>query len=129
MPDYAAECARFIVLGPLVAELASPHLIGRYMSLYGLTFTVGVALGPAVGGAMLATSPNAVWWCGTLVLTLTAVGLLRLGDAYPTHSVASTRWRDQTFLTEVDDDAELPTASVATTLIVCVPTASRNVTL
>ncbi|HEY6378610.1 MAG TPA: MFS transporter [Candidatus Dormibacteraeota bacterium] len=57
-----AECAQFVVLGPLVAELAPPHLLGRYMSLYGLTFTVGVALGPAVGGALLATSPDAGWW-------------------------------------------------------------------
>jgi Major Facilitator Superfamily. len=42
------ECAQFIVLGPIVADLAPPHLLGRYMSLYGLTFTAGVALGPAV---------------------------------------------------------------------------------
>jgi MFS family permease len=42
-----AECAPFIVIGPRVAELAPPHLLGRYMSLYGLSFTVGVALGPA----------------------------------------------------------------------------------
>ena len=54
------ECAQFIVLGPIVADLAPPHLLGHYMSLYGLTFTVGVALGPAVGGALLATSPDAV---------------------------------------------------------------------
>src|SRR5919201_1646105 len=27
-----AECGQFIVLGPLVAELAPPHLLGRYMS-------------------------------------------------------------------------------------------------
>jgi hypothetical protein len=32
------------------------------MSLYGLSFTAGVALSPAVGGALLATSPDAVWW-------------------------------------------------------------------
>ena len=78
-----AECAQFIVLGPLVAELAPPHLLGRYMSLYGLSFTVGVALGPAVGGALLATSPDAVWWGGALVLALTGAGLLRLGDRIP----------------------------------------------
>ena len=78
-----AECAQFVVLGPLVAELAPPHLLGRYMSLYGLTFTVGVALGPAVGGALLATSPDAVWWGGALVLAMTGAGLLRLGDRIP----------------------------------------------
>src|SRR5204862_464532 len=53
-----AECGQFIVLGPLVAEIAPPHLLGRYMSLYQLSFMVGVALGPAVGGVLLATSPD-----------------------------------------------------------------------
>jgi MFS family permease len=77
------ECAQFIVLGPLVAELAPPHLLGRYMSLYGLTFTAGVALGPAAGGALLATSPDAVWWGGALAAALTGAGLLRLGDRIP----------------------------------------------
>jgi len=78
-----AEIAQFIVLGPLIAELAPPHLFGRYMSLYGLSFTVGVALGPAVGGGLLATSPDAVWWGGALVLALTGLALLRLGDRIP----------------------------------------------
>jgi MFS family permease len=77
------ECAQFVVLGPLVAELAPPRLLGRYMSLYGLSFTAGVALGPAVGGTLLATSPDAVWWGGALTLALTAAGFLRLGHRIP----------------------------------------------
>jgi MFS family permease len=77
------ECAQFIVLGPVVADLAPPHLLGRYMSLYGLSFTAGVALGPAVGGALLATSPDAIWWGGALTLALVGAGLLRLGDRIP----------------------------------------------
>jgi MFS family permease len=77
------ECAQFVVLGPLVAELAPPHLLGRYMSLYGLSFTAGVSLGPAVGGTLLATSPDAVWWGGALTLALTAAGFLRLGHRIP----------------------------------------------
>ena len=77
------ECAQFIVLGPIVADLAPPHLLGRYLSLYSLTFTAGVALGPAVGGALLASSPDAVWWGGALTVALTGAGLLRLGDRVP----------------------------------------------
>ena len=77
------ECAQFVVLGPIVADLAPPHLLGRYMSLYGLTFTAGVALGPAVGGALLSTSPDAIWWGGALAAALTGAGLLRLGDRIP----------------------------------------------
>jgi MFS family permease len=78
-----AECGQFIVLGPLVAELAPPHLLGRYMSLYQLSFMAGVALGPAVGGALLGTSPNAIWWSGAVALALTGLAFLRLGDRVP----------------------------------------------
>jgi MFS family permease len=78
-----AECGQFIVLGPLVAEIAPPHLLGRYLSLYQLSFMVGVALGPAVGGVLLATAPDTIWWGGALALALTGAGLLRLGDRLP----------------------------------------------
>jgi MFS family permease len=78
-----AECAQFIVLGPLVAEIAPPHLLGRYMSLYQLSFMAGVALGPAVGGVLLGTAPDAIWWGGAVVLGLTGVGFLRLGHRIP----------------------------------------------
>jgi MFS family permease len=77
------ECGQFIVLGPLVAELAPPHLLGRYMSLYQLSFMAGVAVGPAVGGAMLATSPNAIWWSAAIAMALTGAGFLRLGNRIP----------------------------------------------
>src|SRR6201997_3565563 len=78
-----AECGQFIVLGPLVAELAPPHLLGRYMSLYQLSFMAGVALGPAVGGVLLGTSPYAIWWSGAVTLALIGAGFLRLGDRIP----------------------------------------------
>ncbi|HEU0239251.1 MAG TPA: MFS transporter [Micromonosporaceae bacterium] len=77
------ECAQFIVLGPIVADLAPPHLLGRYMSLYGLSFIAGVALGPAVAGPLLATSPDTIWWGGALTVALVGAGLLRLGDRIP----------------------------------------------
>jgi MFS family permease len=78
-----AECGQFIVLGPLVAEIAPPHLLGRYMSLYQLSFLVGVALGQAVGGVLLGTSPDAIWWGGAFALALTGAGFLRLGNRIP----------------------------------------------
>jgi MFS family permease len=78
-----AECGQFVVLGPLVAELAPPHLLGRYMSLYQLSFMAGVALGPAVGGVLLETSPNAIWWGGAIAMALTGAGFLRLGSRVP----------------------------------------------
>jgi MFS family permease len=53
------------------------------MSLYQLSFMAGVALGPAIGGVLLATSPDAIWWGGALALALTGAGFLRLGSRIP----------------------------------------------
>ena len=77
------ECAHIVVLGPLVADMAPAHLLGRYMSLYGLTFTISLALGPAIGGLLLQTSPDAIWWGGALAAVLAGAVLLRLGGRIP----------------------------------------------
>jgi MFS family permease len=83
------ECAQSVVLGPVVADLAPPHLLGRYMSFYSLTFAGALALGPAVGGVVLATSPDAVWWGGALVAALIGAGFLLSGDRIPEPSAAT----------------------------------------
>ena len=77
------ECAHILVLGPLVADMAPAHLLGRYLSLYSLTFTISLALGPAIGGLLLQTSPDAVWWGGALAAVLAGAVLLRLGGRIP----------------------------------------------
>jgi len=77
------ECVHIVVLGPLVADMAPAHLLGRYMALYGLTFTISLALGPAIGGLLLQTSPDAVWWGGALAAVLAGAVLLRLGGRIP----------------------------------------------
>ena len=77
------ECVHILVLGPLVADMAPAHLLGRYLSLYSLTFTSSLALGPAIGGLLLQNSPDAIWWGGALAVTLAGVILLRLGDRIP----------------------------------------------
>jgi MFS family permease len=78
-----AECVHILVLGPLVADMAPAHLLGRYLSLYSLTFTGSLALGPAIGGLLLGTSPDAIWWGGALAALLAGAVLLRLGDRIP----------------------------------------------
>jgi MFS family permease len=78
-----AEIAHILVLGPLVADMAPAHLLGRYLSLYSLTFTGSLALGPAIGGLLLQSSPNAIWWGGALAAALAGAVLLRLGDRIP----------------------------------------------
>jgi MFS family permease len=77
------ECVHTVVLGPLVADMAPAHLLGRYMSLYGLTFTISLALGPAIGGLLLQTAPDAIWWGGALAAVLAGAVLLRLGGRIP----------------------------------------------
>src|SRR3954447_26712247 len=77
------EIAHILVLGPLVADMAPAHLLGRYLSLYSLTFTASLALGPAIGGLLLQTSPDAIWWGGALAALLAGAVLLQLGDRIP----------------------------------------------
>jgi MFS family permease len=77
------EIAHILVLGPLVADMAPAHLLGRYLSLYSLTFTLSLALGPAIGGLLLQTSPDAIWWGGALAAVLAGAVLLQLGDHIP----------------------------------------------
>jgi len=77
------EIAHILVLGPLVADMAPAHLLGRYLSLYTLTFTGSLALGPAIGGLLLQTNPNAICWCGALAALLAGAVLLQLGDRIP----------------------------------------------
>jgi MFS family permease len=82
------ECVHTVVLGPLVADLAPPHLLGRYISLYTLLPTACLALGPAIGGVLLATSPDAVWWGGGLVAAVIGAGFLLSGDRIPDEPLA-----------------------------------------
>jgi MFS family permease len=77
------EIAHILVLGPLVADMAPAHLLGRYLSLYTLTFTLSLALGPAIGGLLLQSAPDAIWWGGALGAVLAGAVLLRLGDRIP----------------------------------------------
>jgi MFS family permease len=55
------QCLHGAVAAPLVADLARPHLLGRYMALSALSWQVGFALGPAIGAYALSVSPDGVW--------------------------------------------------------------------
>jgi MFS family permease len=77
------ECFHVVVLGPLVADMAPGHLLGRYLSIYGLTFSISLAIGPAIGGLLLQTSPDAIWWGGAIAALLAGAVLLRLGGRIP----------------------------------------------
>jgi MFS family permease len=55
------ECLHGTVQGPLVADLAEPRMMGRYMALSSLSWQVGFLIGPAFGGAILDAQPVALW--------------------------------------------------------------------
>ena len=55
------ECLHGTVQGPMVVDLASPRLIGRYMAVSSLSWQVAFIVGPAAGGAILGAEPLALW--------------------------------------------------------------------
>ena len=73
------ECIHGAVQAPLVSDLAEPRLLGRYMALSALSWQVGFALGPAVGGFLL--------------VRLAARHLARVGCALPGRRGARRRAR------------------------------------
>ena len=77
------ECLHGAVQGPLVADLADPGLIGRYMALSALSWQVGFALGPALGGFALAASPSGVWFGAAALCLVAGVAAIALERILP----------------------------------------------
>lgn len=72
------EIATAGVVGALYARRAPEGMTGRYLGLAGVTFSIGAAAGPALGGAVLdALGSSVLWWgCGLLGLVGAALVLL-----------------------------------------------------
>lgn len=49
------------VAGAYVADLAPPELRGRYMGLWGMTWSLGLAIGPPLGTLLFSRSPATLW--------------------------------------------------------------------
>ena len=62
------ECLHAIAVQPVVSLLAPPELVGRYMALAGMAFSVGLALGPALSASALAVSPSLPWVAGAIAM-------------------------------------------------------------
>jgi MFS family permease len=77
------ECLHGAVQGPLVADLAEPSLIGRYMALSALSWQVGFALGPALGGFALDASPTGTWFAAAAICLLAGAASLALERSLP----------------------------------------------
>jgi MFS family permease len=78
------ECLHGAVQAPLVSDLAEPRLLGRYMALSALSWQVGFALGPAIGGFLLSVTPNGTWLVWALLCAIGAGLAIALERAIPT---------------------------------------------
>jgi MFS family permease len=77
------ECLHATAFMPLVADLAPPALRGRYMATAGLSWWVGLAAAPTLGGQLLAVSGALTMLAGAGLAAVTMVFLLRLEPALP----------------------------------------------
>ena len=77
------ECFHGPAHQALVADLASDRLRGRYFSVHSASWGLGGAVGPAVGGFLLAVAPFALWPLAAAVCVLAAAGALALERAVP----------------------------------------------
>jgi MFS family permease len=81
------ECLHGAVQAPLVADLADPRSLGRYMAVSALSWQVGFTIGPALGGFVLAATPNGLWLLAAAVCLLGGAGALALERALPREAV------------------------------------------
>ena len=66
------------------ANAAPPEMRGRYMGLYGLTWSVAFGIGPVLGGWLNDNvSPSATWFGGMLVGLVAVAGFLLLQAVRP----------------------------------------------
>jgi MFS family permease len=78
-----AECVYDAVQGPLVADLAPPELLVRYLAVMAFSWQLGFIVGPAVGAAALAYHPLLAWLIAAVVCAGAAVLALRLDRLLP----------------------------------------------
>jgi MFS family permease len=76
-------CLHGSVAGPIVVDLAEPHVMGRYMAVSSLSWQVAFVVGPAVGGAVLDAQPLALWPVAAAVLLASAGVSLALERTLP----------------------------------------------
>ena len=78
-----AECLYDSVQGPLTADLAPGETTGRYLALNGFSWQLGFIAGPAIGAAILAAEPHALWLAAAAACSLGALGALVLEPFLP----------------------------------------------
>jgi MFS family permease len=77
------ECFHGPAHQALVADIAPDHLRGRYFAVHSLSWGLAGAVGPAVGGYLLAVAPFALWPLAAGVCGVAALGALALERRVP----------------------------------------------
>jgi MFS family permease len=77
------ECFHGPAHQALVGELGGDRLRGRYFALHSMSWGLGGAVGPAVGGLILATAPFALWPLAAGVCVAASAGALALERLVP----------------------------------------------
>jgi MFS family permease len=93
------EMVQSPIAGAYVADVSPPHLRGQYAGVYGLVWSLGLILAPALGTQLFAWNPSSLWLiCGLLgggaalliVLTQRPIGAPRSGAALSARSTRRT---------------------------------------
>ena len=90
------ECLHGAVQAPLVADLADPRLLGRYMAMSAFSWQLGFTIGPPLGGFLLGLTPTGLWIAAALVCLTAAGAALGLERALP-ESVRRSPVADRTY--------------------------------
>jgi MFS family permease len=79
------ECLHGAIYAPLVADLAEPRVLGRYMAFSSFSWQLGWLIGPAAGGFVLQAEPLALWPAVAGICLLSSVYSLALEARIPAH--------------------------------------------
>jgi len=79
----AGECFHGPAHQALVADIAPPHLRGRYFAVHSLSWGLAGTVGPAIAGFVLAWKPFALWPAAAAVCLLSSAGALALERFIP----------------------------------------------
>ncbi len=67
------ECLLGATIGPLVADLAPPAARGRYMATFNLSWSLGLLIGPSLGGLLVGSFLRPSMW---VIWAAVSVGLI-----------------------------------------------------
>jgi MFS family permease len=76
------ECLLSATIGPLVADMARPAARGRYMATFNLSWSLGLLIGPSLGGLVVGSFLRPAMW---LLWAAVSFGLVLWGRALGQH--------------------------------------------